>query len=1396
MATDDKQTSTWIHLMLAILLEFINPLVWTMLLWGWMVFTTWELTVHDRLHRGKPKKKESLHSRRQRKRADRNGPRYWKSRRPRKRQYKPKPKSHPPKSNKKQGRSAPPRRKPRKSYCGPFTGPYWVGHWTRRLLKTWDDATAECMPRLPFGQFWGALGSTASFDLFAIHPRAFLSGMEPNDTFPIIWDSGASHTITPNENDFITPPRPVPGGINLTGIGSGLDIKGVGEVEWVVIDREGRPKTILITAYHVPGSKVRLLSPQQVIQAYKLRLHGSQPPTVTLGTEELIFQDPNDNSYVRVPFHPRNNLPMSAAFNKATLSSRTVELNLCVTDETNQNLSESQKELLRWHFRLGHLNFAAVQQLLRSSALGSSSLQTAASKCEIPRCASCQFGKAKRRPTGITHSRSNPERDGALKAGDLLPGQCVSVDHFVCSNKGRLLESRGKTSEDHMHSGGCIFIDHATGYVHVEHQVKLTTHETLFAKQRFENHSHDYGVIIQQYQADNGIFDSRGFEAELQEYKQIIKFAGVGAHHQNGVAERGIQTIMSMARTMMLHAAIRWPDVADPSLWPLAVDQAVYIYNHVPNAKSGQSPEDLYSRTTWPRHQLQDIHVWGAPAYVLDSAMQDGKKLPRWTPRSRRAVHLGTSKKHASNVPLVLNLDTLAISPQYHVVFDDWFSTVEAGPDLAPPEWEDLFTGSRYQYPFEPHEAPELDDSWMDSEERAHRRNVARQQEIRSAQRPGNPDSRPPPTEIESPSIQESPPQPVAMPPRRETAAVQPPLPREHPPSATAIPPPAHPPTPQRKPPPAQREPPPAQREAPPPDLRRSVRLQEKRATYASNALEMNHTTIRDDDSYPTAFAARKVNSDPDTLRLDEAMRDPEADEFRECMRVEISSLEGEKTWDVIPRDEATSKVLPGTWTFKRKRFPDGRVKKLKARYCVRGDLQPEADIGETYAPVIGWSTVRLMLIFSLAFGLATRSIDFSNAFAQAELETPIFIEIPQGFEGGTTGSRNGDRRNSHVLKLNKSLYGICEAPHFWYEKLKSGLEDQGFHVSPLDPCLFIHPKMIAVSFVDDVFFIGWDGTAIDAMIKTIKDAGYTLTEDGEISSFLGIQIDRSEDGKTFTLLQTGLIDSILTATGMTDCNPAWTPALTVALGSDVDGAPMSDDWDYPQVIGKLLYLCGTRPDIQFAVSQVARFTHSPKQSHAQAVKLICRYLKATRTKGLILNPVTDELTVDCFCDSDFAGLWRQEDDQDPVCVKSRTGYVIKVAGCPLTWSSKLQSEVALSTMSAEYVALSQAMRELIPLRRMVSEVCKALKIKPYTGTKIKSTVFEDNNGALGMAVSPKITPRNKHIAIKYHFFLENVKSGDIQVIKIDSAEQQSDILTKGLGRTIFETVRKLLKGW
>ena len=362
-----------------------------------------------------------------------------------------------------------------------------------------------------------------------------------------------------------------------------------------------------------------------------------------------------------------------------------------------------------------------------------------------------------------------------------------------------------------------------------------------------------------------------------------------------------------------------------------------------------------------------------------------------------------------------------------------------------------------------------------------------------------------------------------------------------------------------------------------------------------------------------------------------------------------------------------------------------------------------------------------------------------------------------------------------------------------------SGLVAQRFRVSKHDPCLYIHPDMLAISWVDDVVFVSRDGKKIEEMIQKLKDTGYDLDIEGEISAFLGIQIDKTDE--TFTLTQAGLIAKIIKYTHMEDCNSDRTPASTTALGSDVKGELWIDSeegFEYAAAVGMLLYLANnTRPDIAFAVHQCARFTHSPRQSHGKAVKRIVRYLQGTKDKGLIFTP-TEDLVVDCYVDADFAGLWKSEDDQDPVCVKSRTGYVLEFAGCPLTWTSKLQTEIALSTMESEYIALSQAMRELIPTRRIVDEVinCFSLQEDKTIRCRSFSKIYEDNSAALQMANIPRITLRNRHFAVKYHFFREHIRLGEIEMVKVESENQKADCLTKGLVAEIFVRVRKLLLGW
>jgi hypothetical protein len=202
------------------------------------------------------------------------------------------------------------------------------------------------------------------------------------------------------------------------------------------------------------------------------------------------------------------------------------------------------------------------------------------------------------------------------------------------------------------------------------------------------------------------------------------------------------------------------------------------------------------------------------------------------------------------------------------------------------------------------------------------------------------------------------------------------------------------------------------------------------------------------------------------------------------------------------------------------------------------------------------------------------------------------------------------------------------------------------------------------------------------------------------------------------------------------------------------------------------------------------------------------RYLKRTPKEGIVLRPDSSK-GIQCFVDADFANGWSSEDCDEPSSVYSRTGFVIMYAGCPLVWVSKLQTEVALSTTEAEYIALSQAMRELIPLLGLLEELTPALQLnknQPAVYWKacgydnnngaLSADLFEDNVGAYELAKAPKMRPRTKHIALKYHHFREHVSKGIIRINLIGTKEQIADIFSKALDKVSFTYLRKLLCGW
>jgi hypothetical protein len=538
-----------------------------------------------------------------------------------------------------------------------------------------------------------------------------------------------------------------------------------------------------------------------------------------------------------------------------------------------------------------------------------------------------------------------------------------------------------------------------------------------------------------------------------------------------------------------------------------------------------------------------------------------------------------------------------------------------------------------------------------------------------------------------------------------------------------------------------------------------------------------------------------KVSRDPDIPSLKESLSGPHAEHFWTAMDAEIASLEGKNTWKVVDRSSMppNTQAVPGTWAQRIKRLPNGELNKFKSRWCCRGDLQDYEGI--PYSPLVGWPTVRAGLLLAAAHGWKSRQVDFTLAFCQSPQpkDNPLYMELPQYYRPSGYDGRDV------VLLLEKSIYGQVDSPKLFFEHLSKGMHELGFVPSTSDPCLFIHSKhkLMVLNYCDDQIWLSPDDALIEEYVSKLASLGYDLTLEpqGDIFGFLGINF--SQNGPNIELTQTGLIRKIINYTGMATASSQPTPATPEPLGSHKDGDPFQEEWNYSAAVGMLLYVSSnTRPDIQFAVHQVARFSHGPKKSHGAALKRIVRYLIDTADKGISFQPDLEQ-GLDCWVDADFAGLYGYEDDQDPVSVRSRTGFVLTLFGCPVLWSSKLQTDITLSSTAAEYVAFSMAMRELLPMRVLLQELSTKMDLPVLKQSLVRSTVFEDNMGCLSLVTVPKMSPRNKYLALKYHFFRSHIgEEKGIVARYIPTLQQRADIFTKGLPPTQFAVIRKLLMGW
>jgi Reverse transcriptase (RNA-dependent DNA polymerase). len=289
-------------------------------------------------------------------------------------------------------------------------------------------------------------------------------------------------------------------------------------------------------------------------------------------------------------------------------------------------------------------------------------------------------------------------------------------------------------------------------------------------------------------------------------------------------------------------------------------------------------------------------------------------------------------------------------------------------------------------------------------------------------------------------------------------------------------------------------------------------------------------------------------------------MKQEDAKDFIQAMLKEIEDHESHGHWTMIKRGAMpiNAKTILSIWSFKRKRHPDRRLNKhTKARICAHGGMQKwGVDYRETYSPVVNWISVRALLTTSKIHNLPTKSIDFVLAFLQAELDTDVFMEILAGF--------SSDLRKTHVLKLNKSLYGLKQASSNWYKHLTTALKRRQVSLSNNDKCIFFKEGLIVLVYVDDCIIIGKTNLDIKKFVDLLKsgEENFDFTEEGSLEQYLGVDIKKISSN-SFEMRQPFLIDEILKVFGNDQSNPRKVPAQKDPFHNNEQGLPRKYSWNY-----------------------------------------------------------------------------------------------------------------------------------------------------------------------------------------------------------------------------------------
>jgi len=804
----------------------------------------------------------------------------------------------------------------------------------------------------------------------------------------------------------------------------------------------------------------------------------------------------------------------------------------------------------------------------------------------------------------------------------------------------------------------------------------------------------------------------------------------------NGVAERFNQSIGSMIRAMLIDSGLSRP------YWGEAAMTANYVLNRTATvANEGRSPFELL---TGEKPKLSHVQIFGSPAFVYVHA----EKRNKLDNRGVKVIYLGPCEHSSASrfiIPGRRNIiitrsaefrtptPTVKIEPVSNINKEGSVDVLHA----------DSVSDDDQENPYEIHDYIDMEDNPTADMEMETDADTEPFDLIDQADEPRSMDADE--SELIEPAHSHAPalattPKPRRIAKRTNRGASLATTPREiaiQPVSAPAMP--------------------RSRGTIDPTPARRSE------CERTPNPLIFNNQHL-------TFLTTDQLGTDHDTPEsYKEAIQCPDAEHWKRAMIDEHKALLNNKTWTLVPRPR-NCKPVRAKWVYKVKLRADGSIECYKARWVAKGYSQRFGiDYDETFAPVMRMENLRFLLAIATILDLEIHQMDVDLAFLQASLMEKIYIEQPEGFVDAN--------HPEWVCLLLQSLYGLKQAPFEWNQLLDKHLRSCGYISLDADPCIYIKVKaevlIIIAIYVDDCVIIA-PHNEIEAAKCTLSSR-FKMKDLGPAKSILSLEILRQRQQGKLQIRQRGHIEALIKTVHLEHAAVKHTPLPTGIQLECIKKTPSNCyNLPYRRVIGNLLYIAlASRPDIAFAASYLSRFASGYNQTHWNAALHVVRYLAAMKEhaitysrhlafyiKGRLQAPVG-------FCDADWGGDHNNR--------KSVSGIMFFFAGGPISWMSKSQSTVAVSSTEAEYMAISEAVKHALYLHQ--------LRAPLHLDTSLPIKLNVDNQSAITVANSPQnsFNARMKHLDIRVHHLRDTIASGTVTLAYRPTSDMIADMLTKPL---------------